>query len=437
MVISKVKIISKTELQLEEPANVGDIIDLNNLNLIDTSSIDEFIKKEQSKIILETKNETRENLAKQYQSDLNNVSLKYENTIKELRTEIENEKKIKEKEIENNSLKIKNDYIQQIEGLKKEKDILIQTNILEKNNDLQKQKSDFDLKIETLQGKLNSQESEKKNAVLEAEKEKDKEIKELNEKLSRFELSKSNKNIKVLGEDLEKWCWNEYQNYSQSGFENCTFEKINEAVKEEGKNKGTKADFKFVVYNDNKKPISSVCLEMKNESNVGISSKKKNSDHYSKLDKDRVKAGCEYALLVSELERNDNDVPILKVNEFPNMYRVRPQYFITFLSIVYSLAKKYADLILLKSKEDITFKEKEDILNDFEGFKMTYLDKPLEVLRKEVEDIKKASNVIRDSNDKIMISCNKICDDTLSNMKTKIERFDIRSIVKKIEKIEE
>ena len=66
-----------------------------------------------------------------------------------------------------------------------------------------------------------------------------------------------------------------------------------------------------------------------------------------KLDKDRIKKGCEYALLVSELEWNsDNDVPIKKVPEYEKMYVVRPQYFITFLSIVYSFGMKYKDLLV-------------------------------------------------------------------------------------------
>ena len=90
---------------------------------------------------------------------------------------------------------------------------------------------------------------------------------------------------------------------------------------------------------------------MKNE-NPESKTKKKNADYYKKLDSDRTKKNCEYALLVSELEMDKfNDAPIVKVTDYPKMYMVRPPYFIAFLSIIESLGKKYKDLLEKVNKE--------------------------------------------------------------------------------------
>ena len=121
-------------------------------------------------------------------------------------------------------------------------------------------------------------------------------------------------------------------------------------------------DYIFKVYasssHKENELLTSVACEMKNES-PNSTNKKKNSDHFLKLDKDRKKKGCEYALLISELEWDQaNDVPIRKVVGYEKMYVVRPQYFITFLSkamaflvVVYLLkiisnSKKSASIIL-------------------------------------------------------------------------------------------
>ena len=166
--------------------------------------------------------------------------------------------------------------------------------------------------------------------------------------------------------------------------------------------------------------------------------KKKNEDHYKKLDSDRKKKECEYALLISELEWNqENDAPIRKVNGYEKMYMVRPQYFITFLSIVESLGKKYKNLLLEKDEMEISFKKSEEIMQEFENFKDTIIKKFIDRITKELEEVNKQVGVIKTSADKIMESSRKIVDNYLKDSKDKIENYNIGKIDKKIKKIEQ
>ena len=154
------------------------------------------------------------------------------------------------------------------------------------------------------------------------------------------------------------------------------------------------------------------------------------------LDKNRVKKECKYAILVSTVESDKpNDLPMFKVNEYKDMYVVRPQYFITFLSIVASLTLKFKDLYLEKQKELMVFKDSEEILNEFEEMKNNLLDKQLKYMENEILKINDAATKIKQQADKIFESTEKIAVSYLVSIKNKIEGFNINKIVKKINKL--
>ena len=179
--------------------------------------------------------------------------------------------------------------------------------------------------------------------------------------------------------------------------------------------------------------LASVCLEMKNESNVSTN-KKKNSDYYSKLDENRRKKNCEYALLVSELEyTSSNDCPIQKINGYEKMYMVRPQYMISFLSLIYSLANKYKQAILNRKQDEYNFKAKKELEEEFENLKQTYLDKPLIALEKNVESLSKNNAEILKFATKNSELLTEITNKTIKSIKDKIERFNIRKISKNLD----
>lgn len=483
MAIVKVKVIDKETLQLEEDANKGDIINLNDVLLIDTSSIESLIEKEKNNILekrikeanekltLELDGKNKDQLRKQeiaYKDEIQKKIDEYNTLMHEfskyksnVEANLEKEKTNVEitKDREINNLKLQNATLlnqkdTQISSLNNEIKLLKENLKVEAErvtltitSQKDKEINLLEKQIEELKHQIKDSSLQKELAIVEAKKIEEEKYKKLEEekrnietKYQQLSLQKSSLNVKKLGEELERYCNEEYQAAAISGFTNCQWYKDNTAIKNEDDIKGTKADFIFKVFSDssysNESLLSSVCLEMKNESNVS-SIKKKNSDHYKKLDEDRNKKGCEYALLVSELEWDTpNDSPIKKVNEYEKMYIVRPQYMITFLSIIYTLANKFKDLLITSNKEKLELKEANELVEEFNKLKNTYLDKPLESLTKSI-------NTLKDNNEQILTyarkndeEISKIIDDKLKAIREKIERFDIKKLSRKLDKLE-
>lgn len=159
-------------------------------------------------------------------------------------------------------------------------------------------------------------------------------------------------------------------------------------------------------------------------------------DYYATLDKNRNKKGCKYALLVSELEMDQaNDLSIYKVQEYENMYVVRPSYLMVFLNMVTSLTTRFATLLTAKQQEELKLKDQLEIVQLFEDIKNTYLDKPLEQLKKQVENIQKYAQTIKDTASKIEDSCDTIHRNYINQITEKINKFDIKlekSVLKKV-----
>mgnify|MGYP004655152153 FL=1 len=469
--MDNIKVLVKDQytLVLEEDAKKGDIIDLRNITKIDSSLISKRIDDDvdgRIKLMLsEKQKEIEKQKDKELKLELENLKNKYENEINKRQNSIE----LLNYEIEKNKIdfdeKLKllikqkeNEFLIKINELKNEKEILeknIESKIeIEKNNIVSKyvdEKNKLEKEVLELKNSLENSVKEKdhlekdlndklKQQELQLKQEKEIAINAKDNEISKLKLDKTFKNVKQLGEELENWCNNEYQNYSVSGFENCIWEKDNKAVKDEN-GVGSKADYIFKVYANSEftdeNLLTSVTCEMKNEDPLS-KNKKKNEDHYKKLDSDRKKKECEYALLISELEWNqENDAPIRKVNGYEKMYMVRPQYFITFLSIVESLGKKYKNLLLEKDEMEISFKKSEEIMQEFENFKDTIIKKFIDRITKELEEVNKQVGVIKTSADKIMESSRKIVDNYLKDSKDKIENYNIGKIDKKIKKIEQ
>ena len=160
---------------------------------------------------------------------------------------------------------------------------------------------------------------------------------------------------KMLGESLEQHCENEFNRIRPSAFPRAYFEKDNDS------NSGTKGDYIFKDTDDAGTEIVSIMFEMKNESD-STDKKKKNEDFFKKLDKDRREKGCEYAVLVSMLE-SENDLyntGIVDVSyKYPKMYVVRPQFFVPITTLLRNAAvnslQYKTELALVKAQHiDIT-----------------------------------------------------------------------------------
>lgn len=165
---------------------------------------------------------------------------------------------------------------------------------------------------------------------------------------------KTKMSTKMVGETLEQHCSIEFEQYIRPMMPQAYFEKDNEAVD------GTKGDFVFRDYEDGTEYIS-IMFEMKNEMDT-TATKHKNDDFLKKLDEDRRKKGCEFAVLVSMLEA-DNDLYnngiVNKSHLYPKMYVIRPQFFVPFINLLVQTSKKSLEykkqLILAQNKEvDVT-----------------------------------------------------------------------------------
>lgn len=456
----KVEIVDKVTLRLLEDAHKGDIISLEDIQEVDQTYIDhlfnEIYKKKLDSEI--ENNKQLLNLAHQKElADVKNTNLikikelenqkanieskmkslfdvertkleaDYKNQIAELNNIIQNKENAFKSEKNNIELKVENKYKDDLS--KKDNEIVTY------KSEIERLTKDFELNLKV----------EKANI----EKEKDTKINELqltlDHKIKEYDELKRERSIlgtKAIGEELEQWCFREYENVVNfGGFKNCTFIKDNIVAKDEDGEDGTKADFIFKVYADeNHKDedlLTSVCLEMKSE-NPNNLKKIKNSVHYPKLDKDRNKKGCTYALLVSTLEPGENDLPIFKVNDYEDMYVIRPQFFVSFLNIINSLALKYADLKKQIDKEAIEFKDKDEILREFEEMKEKNIAKFVENINKQCKVGYSEALKAKESSEKIMEIFNKIAGDYTKKMIESIQKYDIeKKIIKKIDKLDE
>ena len=158
------------------------------------------------------------------------------------------------------------------------------------------------------------------------------EVKALEDEVLYYKQMKQSLSTKGIGESLEQYCFNEFKKLQASLFPNATFEKDNDA------SSGSKGDFIYRESIDGVE-ILSIMFEMKNENDDTVT-KHKNEDFFKKLDKDRTKKNCEYAVLVSLLDR-DNELysGITDVSyAYEKMYVVRPQNFITIITLLRSAA---------------------------------------------------------------------------------------------------
>ena len=188
------------------------------------------------------------------------------------------------------------------------------------------------------------------------------------EEIERLKDMKARLSTKMVGETLEHHCQYEFDRIRAVAFPNAYFEKDNDA------SQGTKGDFIFRESDEEGNEIISIMFEMKNESDSN-SVKKKNEDHFAKLDKDRTKKNCEYAVLVSLLEPENElyNEGIVDVSyRYPKMYVIRPQFFIPIISLLRNAALnslEYKRELALVRQQDLDITNFEHDLDLFkEGF---------------------------------------------------------------------
>ena len=239
------------------------------------------------------------------------------------------------------------------------------------------------------------------------------EIKMMQGEVERYKEFKTKTSVKLLGESLEQHCLMSFNQVRMNSYPRATFIKDNDVVE------GTKGDFVFRDFTEDGAELISIMFEMKNESDISTT-KHKNEDFYKKLDEDRKKKNCEYAVLVSMLEP-DNDyfnTGIVDVSyEYPKMFVIRPQFFIPFIGLLYNAAKTNAneknELLRIRN-QNLDISNFEEKLYEFQDkFGKNYLsaktnfekaieeiDKTINHLNKVKEGLLTADNQLRLANDK-------------------------------------
>ena len=238
-------------------------------------------------------------------------------------------------------------------------------------------------------------------------------IKYKEEEIARVKDMKAKLSTKMIGETLEQHCETEFNKLRATAFQNAYFEKDNDA------RSGSKGDFIYKETDEAGNEIISIMFEMKNEGDE-TATKKKNEDFFKELDKDRNEKKCEYAVLVTMLEAENEyyNTGIVDVShKYQKMYVVRPQFFIPIITLLRNAAmnslKYKAELALVRNQNiDITnFEEK---INQFkEGFARNYdlasrkfqtaideIDKTIIHLQKTKEALLSSDNNLRLANQK-------------------------------------
>lgn len=238
-------------------------------------------------------------------------------------------------------------------------------------------------------------------------------IKDRDEHIERLRDLKARLSTKMVGETLEQHCETEFNRIRATAFPRAYFEKDNDA------RTGSKGDYIFRDTDESGTEIVSIMFEMKNESDR-TATKNRNEDFFKELDKDRTEKGCEFAVLVSLLEPDNElyNTGIVDVfHRFPKMYVVRPQFFIPMITLLRNAAmnavKYKAELALVRAQNiDITNFE-----NELEGFKSAFaknydlasrrfqtaideIDKSIDHLQKTKDALLGADRNLRLANDK-------------------------------------
>ena len=298
-----------------------------------------------------------------------------------------------------------------------------------------------DLEISELKNKIKLQESKNELEIQKAITEKDKRISDLSSELvvksKEFELKqnsikdsyesklkdkdeqiayyrdfKAKQSTKMIGESLEQHCSIEF-NRLRPLFKNAYFDKDNDA------RTGSKGDFIFRDFDDEGNEIVSIMFEMKNEADT-TATKHKNEDFFKELDKDRKEKKCEYAVLVTLLEADNdyyNDGIVDVSHLYDKMYVIRPQFFIPLITLIRNLANKsleYKKELEIIKNQNIDITHFEENINAFkEGFGRNYrlaserFAKAIEEIDKTIDHLQKTKEHLLKTDDNLRLANNK------------------------------
>lgn len=424
------------------------------LSAVEKKLNDEINLKKQRIIELETKNKS---LAKEKSLEVANALTKQLQELKEK----DAQNKLKNNEL----LSLKQEEIislqEQLKQLEKQKVLEIENKVsLEKEN-INKQLLEYKEVINKLNNELNNLKNVNELSLIQVNNQKEKELNRLKNELAiiqtkqelekksleeRFQQTLSLKDdeiaqlkdyrlrlsTKMVGESLEQHCETEFNKIRLSAFKNAQFGKDNDATS------GSKGDYIYREFDEHGNEIISIMFEMKNQS-AETEKKRKNEEFFKKLDKDRHEKKCEYAVLVSLLELDNefyngiSDVSFA----YDKMYVIRPQFFIPMITLLRNAALnslEYKQEVALMKAQNIDITNFEEDLNSFkQGFARNYdlaskkFKKAIDEIDKTILHLQKTKEALTSSENNLRLANNKADDLTVKklvkNNETMKEKF--------------
>ena len=297
---------------------------------------------------------------------------------------------------------------------------------LEHQNELQASLTNIEKERDQIQNQLLLQEKENELSLASVKQNYEAQLKAANEQVEFYKNFKAQQSTKAIGESLEHYAESEFNKVRSFAFPNAYFEKDNQVSA-----RGSKGDFIFRECDENGVEIISIMFEMKNEAD-GTEKKHKNADFYKELDKDRREKKCEYAVLVSMLEA-DNDyfnTGIVDVSyEYEKMYVVRPQFFIQLIGLLRNAALnslKYKQELALVREQNIDITHFEDDLETFKvAFAKNYnsasknFNKAIEEIDKAIKRMEAVKQALQTSDNQLRLANNKLDDVSVKKLTRK------------------
>lgn len=419
----------------------------NEVFQVDDSGYSQIVQQVRDKEFEKEAARRAEELEKAKNSELKIIEMEYEKKLESALSEKSDDISDKEKRITELEARLK--------SIESEKQLAVANAVRERENSFseesrkaQKAISDKDIEIAELTAKLKQADNERAFAVDKANSEnalalakKDNEITELNSKLQnkdneaelrcraieeKYAIELKNKDelieqykdfkarlsTKMVGETLEQHCLTQFNSLRMSAFPNAYFEKDNNAKS------GSKGDFIFRESEDGIEFIS-IMFEMKNEMDT-TATKHKNEDFFKELDKDRNEKGCEYAVLVSMLEAENEfyNAGIVDVSyKYPKMYVIRPQFFIPLISLLRNAARnslEYKRELALAKAQEVDLTNFENNINEFKNaFSKNYqlaskkFNIAIEEIDKTIDHLQKTKDALLSSENNLRLANNK------------------------------
>ena len=335
-------------------------------------------------------------------SDLKMAQMEQEKSF--AKTVTDKDKEIADKEMEIQKLK------NQIAMSDSEKKLAVSDALRDKDKEV----ADYQAEIIKLKSQIDNQKTESALKEKNIEENYKNQLKLKDEQIEQYKDFKARQSTKMVGESLEQHCQNQFNAIRMTAFPNAYFEKDNEVS-----GSGSKGDFIFREADNEGTEFISIMFEMKNEMET-TATKHKNEDFFKELDKDRKEKGCEYAVLVSLLEA-DNELynnGIVDVSyKYPKMYVIRPQFFIPMITLLRNAALnslQYQKELAVVRNQQLDLYNFETNMQEFkDAFGRNYriasekfqtaieeIDKTIDHLEKVKKALQSSENNLRLANDK-------------------------------------